>query len=133
MTRHDLEQLQKLRVEVIDLAREIDKASKTHIIDVVLGSRHVIPYDLHPIVVEGLNSDKVTQLRFKLTATCDRIQQVLLDIEEWVEGIEDSEMRSIIRMYFQQGLTQETIGKQIGYSRQRVGQKLDAFLAKMKD
>jgi len=133
MTRADLEQLQKLRVEVIDLAREIDKASKTHVIDVVLGSRHVIPYDLHPIVVEGLDSHKVDQLRHQLTMTCSKVQQRLMELEQWVEAIEDSEMRAIIRMYYQQGLTQETIGKQIGYSRQRIGQKIESFLAKLKD
>lgn len=131
MTRADLDNLQKLRVEVVDLAREINKASKTHIIDVVLGSRHVIPYDLHPIVVEGIDSDKVIQLRTLLRATCDKVQAALYEMEQWIENIEDAEMRSIIRMYYCQGKTQREIGAELGYDRSLISKRLNEFMGRI--
>jgi predicted DNA-binding protein YlxM (UPF0122 family) len=53
-------------------------------------------------------------------------------LENYLEGIEDSEMRDILRLYFALGLTLEEIGRRKGYSRQAIGKKIDKFLEKEK-
>ncbi len=131
MTRKDLKKIKELRVEVIALAEEIAKDSQQHVTDVVMGSRHEMPYDLHTIVVEGIDFYKVIELRENLNKSCRKLQAQLCDLEEWVESIPDSEMRSIIRLYYMQGKTQREIGNQLGYDRSLISKRLHDFMEKI--
>lgn len=133
MTRKDLEQLKMLKLEIKTLSEEISRAEKSTVVDVVIGSRLSIPYDAHPIIVQGVSSAKVSGLYLRLNRRCDELQDRLYEIEEWIESLPDPETRVIVRLYYRNGLTQEDIGRELGYSRQRIGQKLNSFIENIKD
>ena len=128
MTKADLEQLRSLKVEIKTLSEEIAKAEQSMVMDVVIGSRHEIPYDQKIIVITGLDQGKSMRLREKLSAACRQLQILLEETEEWIESLPDPEMRVILRLYYRNGLTQREIGKELGYDQSVVSRKLNEFM-----
>lgn len=67
------------------------------------------------------------KLKRKLKRKIERLGRLVVKAEKFVETIDDSEMRTILRQYYINGLTQEAIGKKLGYDDSTISKKLDAF------
>ena len=60
----------------------------------------------------------------------ERLQVVagIQEVEEFLEGIEDAEIKEIFELLYEKGLSQTKVGKQIGYSQGRISQIIDEYL-----
>lgn len=50
------------------------------------------------------------------------------EVEEFLDGIEDAEIKEIFELLYEKGLSQTKVGKQIGYSQGRISQIIDEYL-----
>ena len=53
--------------------------------------------------------------------------RLIREMEEWIEDIDDAEMRTIIRFYYRDGKTQQEIGSILGYDQSIISRKLKLF------
>ena len=67
------------------------------------------------------------QLIKKLIATKKKLQAKIIEAERFIETQTDSELRTILRSYYINGLSQEEIGKLLGYDRSTITKKLKRF------
>ena len=60
----------------------------------------------------------------------ERLQVVaeIQEVEEFLDGIEDVEIKEIFELVYEKGLSQTEAGKQIGYSQGRISQIIDEHL-----
>ena len=133
MTRADFEQIPKLKIEIKKLAEEVVKAEKSTVADSVIGSRLTVPYDAHIIFIEGVDSFVCIKLKQRLQRKLDELQDLLFKMEEKIDQIPDATIRTIVRLYYRNGLTMDEIGREIHYSRQWVSKLLDNFFESMKE
>lgn len=54
--------------------------------------------------------------------------QEVEEVDQYIEGIEDSEVREIFENLYQEGISQRKVGKKVGYSQGRISQIVDDFL-----
>ncbi len=127
MTRFDFEQIPKLKIEIKKLAEEVVKAEKSIVADSVIGSRLTVPYDAHIIFIEGVDSFVCIKLKRRLQRKLDELRDLLFGMEEKIDQIPDATIRTIVRLYYRNGLSQQEIGRELHYSQQRVSQILDEF------
>lgn len=128
LTKEDLEQLRALPAEIKVIQDSIDNLPV--VTDSVTGSRPHIPFDKHTITIEGIDAKRVRILRRRLKLKCEELQDRIEEMEGWLDGIEDSEIRTILRLRYRNGLTDTQIGDEIGYSRSSVSMKLSRFFRK---
>lgn len=67
------------------------------------------------------------KLKRKLKRKIERLGRLVVKAEKFIDTIDDSEMRTILRQYYINGLTQEAIGSKLGYDDSTISKKLDAF------
>lgn len=67
------------------------------------------------------------KLKRKLKRKIERLGRLVVKAEKFIETIDDSELRTILRQYYINGRTQEAIGSQLGYDDSTISKKLDAF------
>lgn len=126
MTRTELEELRSLRKELISLQQDFMRPNGTEV--------NIFYKDYHggtgiPRVETGMDYGEEEQKRLaKLIARKSKaLQSKILDTEHWIDSIDDAEMRGIVRMYYEQGMTLEDIGSVLGYDRSTIGKKLKNF------
>lgn len=128
MTKQELEQIVSLKNEIRLIDQEIKDLESRVVVDTVTGSRTYIPYDKHQIVIKGADVGSTIKLRAKLILKSEELQDLLYDLESWVEQIDDPDMRCIFRLYYRKGLTQEEIGAELGYERSTISRKIQEYL-----
>ena len=131
MTKIELEQIEKLKGEIKTLQSQISDVQSHIVSDTVTGCTPSRP-DKHVIRITGIDTTKSDKLHRKMRIKLEELQELLYDLETWIEELPDPEVRNIMRLYYRNGLTQEEIGRELGYSRQRIGQKLNEFLESVK-
>lgn len=57
----------------------------------------------------------------------DRIQQEIAFLEGFLDQVEDPQTRDILRLYYVNGLTQEQIAEELGYTRETISRKIRDF------
>lgn len=117
-----------LPAEIKAIQSDIDNLPMT--VDSVTGSRLGIPYDKHSIRIEGLDIKRELRLKARLQIRLDELQDQLEAMEDWLDGIENSTDRSILRMYYRNGLTLKEIGAELGYSESMISKRLKKIFEK---
>ena len=127
MNKSDLKQLKKLMSEKADLEQRMKRQAfrpSEEVADTVKDYRTGFG---KTIVIRGYGSEEWKKLRdrwyVKLVNVSYRIQQM----EQFLDSVEDAEMRHILRLRYQDGLSQEEVGEIMGYSRQAVQKKEERF------
>lgn len=128
MTKTDLEQLKPLILEINNLQKDIDNIPITS--DSVTGSRLHIPYDKHSIPIEGLDIKKRIRLKARLQIKLDELQEQLKAMEDWLDTVEDSEMRVILRLKYRNSMADAEIGLELGYDRSTISYRIRKFFNK---
>ena len=72
---------------------------------------------------------EVKRLKKRLRKKVARLAKLMADAEAFIDSIEDSDMRVILRSYYINGLTQEKIALLMHYDRSTVSKRLDRFWA----
>ena len=78
-------------------------------------------------IVRGQSDYRSKKIADRITNKSKKLEKEILQLEEFLDKVEDSEMRDILRLYYAEGLSQEEIGKRKGYSRSAVATKIKNF------
>ena len=123
MTKENLESYRSKRKELQELEYMISHLNDT---GDGIGSSVILDYRKgypQPQAIVGVDWSRVDRYRNRLA----KLQAECAEVEEFVEGIEDSMTRRIFRMYYIEGASQEQVARSVGYSRSRVSQKISDF------
>lgn len=66
-------------------------------------------------------------LKGSLSICKQKLAKRLLQAEKFIEGVEDTEMRTILRMYYLNNASQKEIGDMMHYSQTAISTKLSVF------
>lgn len=127
MTKNRLKKLRSLIKEAEHLQAEYEEMlcfPKTFVQDSVKDYSTGYP---HNIVIQGYGSDDFVMLRQKLYDKLSRIRRERQELEGWLDSVGDPEMRDILRLQYINGLTQEEIAEELGYSVITVKRRLKKF------
>ena len=125
LNKEELEQLQFLKLEVKQLQEELKSGPPT--MDSVKGSMDEFPYIEQTIKIFGADETKAGKLRKKLEKKLKELQDMISDMEDWLDTIEESEMRTILRLKYRNGLENQQIAKELGYEKSTISKKLTKF------
>ena len=125
MTRQELEQLKSLKQEAKQLQEELDNLPLVPA--TVKGSMPEFPYIEQHFKILGVDEVKGKEVRAKLDWVLRDIQGRILLMEQWLETVPDSEMRTILRLKYRNGLTNDKIGRELGYSKSAISKKMTGF------
>lgn len=126
MTRHEMSQCRILKAELKSIEKAMQNPKPT---EVTVFYKDYRTGKGIPKSLEGLDAgeEHLRELkayyRNKRRSLLRRIKQA----EEFIDSIEDSEMRTILRMYYITGCSQQEIGDELGYTAARINQKLSKF------
>lgn len=81
----------------------------------------------HPISISGYGDSSYVDIRQRLYEKQRQIQQEIAFLEDWLDSVEDPELRDILRLQYINGLTQEQIAEELGYSVITIKRRLRDF------
>ena len=113
MTKDMLQQYMSLQAEIKELEEEIER-NKIVVSDTVSGSSDVWPYTQHSVMVKGLPGEVYT-LNAILSKRSKRLQEQRKEIERFLDSIEDSQIRRIIKLKYIEGKTWQQVANRLGY------------------
>lgn len=131
MKREDLEKLRQLKQELDTLITEYVTMPHSQEVGDTYGdyrTGHKVVKVMH-----GVSTIRSDRLRNKIERKQRQLEAEVSAMEDFLDNIDDTRLRDILRLYYAKGLTQEEIGKKKNYSRQRIQQLLDEFWDKRKD
>jgi len=127
VTKHELQQMKKLKSEIKDLQERIDRNKfnpKNEVADTVKDYR---TGQGKTIVIQGYGNEEWKRLQMKYTQRLGDITRRVLLCEIFLDMVKDSEMRQILRYRYEDGMTHEEIGAKMGFSRQAIQKKEERF------
>jgi uncharacterized protein Yka (UPF0111/DUF47 family) len=134
MTEKDLKQYRSIIKEIHDLDRRIDQLYDKEIGAVstkVKGSSRTYPYSEFRTSVVIDNPIEVAA-RDKLVASRrkkkEQLQNIALEIEKYVDDIEDSELRLIFKYRFIDGMKLNDIAEEVNLDRSVIGKKIRKYI-----
>lgn len=126
-SRRDCEQLRALRAEVKSLTDNILNPDR----EVVIGFYKDYRFDPKGIPKFDVGLEHLPTKRAEMEKVIDakkeEIARRVADIEKWLDGVEDAEMRTILRMYYGQGKTHKEIGEVVHLDRSVVSRRIKRF------
>lgn len=127
MTKDRLKRLRALVKEAEHLQSQYIDAicfPKEQVVDSAKDYRTGYP---HTISISGYGDSSYIDVRQRLYEKQRQIQQEIAFLEDWLDSVEDPELRDILRLQYINGLTQEHIASELGYTRETISRKLKAF------
>lgn len=73
------------------------------------------------------------RIEARLKVARERRLEMIEEMEEFLDSVDDATMRTILRYYYRDGMTQDAIGEMIGYSREGIRWKIDNFWRKQEE
>lgn len=67
------------------------------------------------------------RLKRRLRRKIVKLGKLLIEAEAFISSVDDSRMRTILRMYYINGNTQEDIGRELHYTSARISQLINEF------
>lgn len=132
-----LEQLSSLHSEVEDLQKRLDKLENKPlrtVIDSVQGSSISYPYIQHQCTIEGVEYPKGNKQRRKLRKLIQenkrKIDKKIINLEYELKKVEDSNIRTIIRLKYEDNLNWTQVGHEMNMSGDQARMALKRFLKK---
>ena len=116
MNKNQLRQLRHLKSEIRLLKQQIDNLESEIVTDRVRGSDVEHPYIERTYIIRGLAYDrrKIKRLKEKLQRRVDDLIDLVVEINEYIETIDDSLLRQIITLRHVNGLTWDQVAASIG-------------------
>lgn len=134
MTMDDLKQLRALHREIEQLDKSIQRLKEREVPVVsgkVRGSSHDFPYtEVRTTVMmyEPKANDTIQKLLKMKRERREKAEKKVVEIEDFISSIPDSETRQIFELYFQQGMRQQDIAKKLNIERSTVSKKISGYI-----
>lgn len=126
MTRKEMEQLKRIPDEINAIEQSL-KNPRMEYVNVyykdyrtgkgIPKSRSEYDYD----------HQEWNRLKKKLKRRIKTLSRLVISAEAFIDSIEDPEIRTILRLYYINGETQEAIGSKLHYDRSTISKKIDKF------
>ena len=135
----NLEKLKNERIYLIEKIKKLESKPRQIIVEGVRGSMRDFPYTSHTCKIEGLDysneyrrrKNNIRKLRKALSFKERKIEKEILHIEYELNYIEDSEIRELIRLKYEEGLNWIQIMHKGNYNTPDTPRKiLDRFFEK---
>lgn len=124
MTKEQLEQYRCLCLEIKELENRLDNLKRQEVTDKVLSSASDFPYNQYELKIKGYEDDKyIEKIRTRLIRRIRRCKKLRLEIEDFIEGIEDSRIRLIFELRYIHGKSWVYISNKLGSSNESYARK----------
>lgn len=118
MTLELLEQYADMRREARMWERELDELRKKNVVvkDTVRGSMSSFPYTAHPVTIQGVPkpSKRFAAREKRLEERRERLAEQLAEIDDFIDSLEDSQLRQIINYRYVRGYNWVKTARLIG-------------------
>lgn len=95
MTKEQLGQYKCLCLEIKELENRLNNLKRQEVSDKVIASASDFPYNQYELKIKGYEDDKyIEKIRARLIRRIRRCKKLRLEIEEFIEGIEDKWIKS---------------------------------------
>lgn len=136
LDKKKLKQYKSLQKEVPRLQSKLDKLyEKQENLEEFMGkvqaSSQEFPYIEMSVSVQMNNPKEAADIKERIKIIEDRLKKSeadLLEIERFIESLNDSMEREIIEMVFLEGKTYEQVGDEFGYTKGRISQIISNIL-----
>lgn len=131
MTKERLEAYRSSKMEILELEYTLNNRWKS---DTMIGNDVIFDYSKGypmPQSVPGFDWKRYERLQERDLRRKEFLETECAEVEDFVDGIKDSLIKRIFRMYFIDGrrnVTLEEVGKKVHMGRSGVGKKIDKFL-----
>lgn len=117
MTKEQLGQYKCLCLEIKELENRLNNLKTQEVTDKVLASASDFPYNQYELKIKGYEDDKyIEKIRVRLIRRIRICKKLRLEIEEFIEGIEDSRTRLVFQLRYIEGKSWLYISRQLGSS-----------------
>ena len=126
MTRKEMDQCRSLRQEIrsIETAMKSPRSTVVAVFYKDYRTGKGIPKSKQEV---DNGEEELRILKGNLAIYKRKLLKQLTKAEAFIESVESSELRTVLRMYYITGMSQEDIGKEMHYSQSRVSQIINAF------
>lgn len=132
MTKEQLGQYKCLCLEIKELENRLNNLKRQEVSDKVIASASDFPYNQYQLKIQGYEDDKyIEKIRARLIRRIRRCKKLRLEIEEFIEEIEDSRIRLIFELRYIQGKSWVYISNKLGSSNESYARKShDRYIAR---
>ena len=127
----NLKDIAKIRREIKGLELMIHSNRKTMATDVVSGSSDEFPYSVRHFRIEGVDQSRESVLQMRLQRKKKKLERELLKVEKYLDQIEDPEIRQIVRLRDELGMSWNDVAAKCGSTIAAVKMKHKRFLDKI--
>lgn len=136
MDKGRLKQYRALKKELQMLDDKLDKLYERQenvpeVMGKVTGSSNDFPYTQVRTTVrmaEPKENDAIKKLIRIKEQRREQVNDLIVEIEEFIAGIPDSETRQIFELTYLEGKKQREVAEQLGYTKGRISQKITQYL-----
>lgn len=134
MTMEELKQLRALHREIEQLDKSIQRLEEREVPVVsgkVRGSSHDFPYtEIRTTVLmyEPKTNDAIQELLKMKRERREKAEKKVVEIEDFISYIPDSETRQIFELYFQEGMRQQDIAKRMNMEQSTISKRISSYL-----
>ena len=133
MTKNRLKKLRALLLELEHLESEYTDAICFPKEEVVDSAKDYTTGHPHTISISGYGDSSYADVRQKIYDKQRQIQIEIAYLESWLDSVDDPELRDILRLQYVNGLTQEEIADELGYSVITIKRRLKNFWTMIQD
>lgn len=133
MTKKELSQYIDLSRECDDLRNRIAELESENECSIVQSSMPEFPYTRTRVMVYGKSEKsrkRIANMRNMLCKRLDDAEAAMEKVMEYIETVQDSQMRQILRHKYLDGWTWERIGETMGYDHSSVLKRVNRYLRK---
>ena len=126
--REQLERYRNQKDEIGELRYKLEHLGEG---DSMVGNSTIFDYSTgfpRPQAVVGYDHEREQRIRERCELRLAKLRLDCEETEQWVESINDSQMRRIFRMYYLEGETQQNIGRRLHLDQSSVSRKIENFL-----
>lgn len=117
MTKKELLQYRYLLIEIKELENKIKNYEGKIVTDKVQSSQRGFPYTQYELKIQGVeDSLYIKKLREKLFYRIEKCKKLKVDIENFINNIEDSRTRLVFQLRYVEGRSWVYISRQLGSS-----------------
>lgn len=115
MTKKELLQYRYLLIEIKELENKIKNYEGKIVTDKVKSSQREFPYTQYELKIQGVeDSLYIKKLREKLFYRIEKCKKLKVDIENFINNIEDSRTRLVFQLRYVEGRSWVYISRQLG-------------------
>lgn len=131
MKRQDLEQMRAMYQELSTLEKEYKRTPAEKVGDTYGDYR--TGRKIVKVMYGVTTSKKGKMLERQMSRKEEELREALTKMEAWLDEVDGSEIRDILRLYYAVGLTLDEIADRKGYDRSSIGKKIDRFWKKQEE